>query len=190
MEENFSNTEVNTFVRNIEPRFNSFKKKIEKLAKKNNITFDEDVFMDTILHCMKTFPEKNATNDDVDTYFWIAFKQNTFSTFTRNKFKDIINLDNFADNTDIDIIDEEYNSDIDKIIDLIKSEVRSEFGEKIYEAWILHICKNCSYAELESIGYEGLNLHNEFRQIKRHISGKFIKKNKKIRVLLTENNFI
>ena len=188
MEKKCSNIEVNTFIHNIESRFNSFKKKIEKLSKKNNITFDEDVFMDTVIHCSETFPSKNATNEDIDTYFWVAFKQNTFSTFTRNKFRNSVNLDNFAD--DIDIIDEEYNNDIDKIVDLIKNEVRNEFGDKIYEAWILHICRNYTYEELESNGYEGLNLHNEFRQIKRYITGKFIKKNKKIRVLLAENNII
>lgn len=188
MEKKCSNIEVNTFIHNIESRFNSFKKKIEKLSKKNNITFDEDVFMDTVIHCSETFPSKNATNEDIDTYFWVAFKQNTFSTFTRDKFRNSVNLDNFAD--DIDIIDEEYNNDIDKIVDLIKNEVRNEFGDKIYEAWILHICRNYTYEELESNGYEGLNLHNEFRQIKRYITGKFIKKNKKIRVLLAENNII
>lgn len=186
MEDICSETKVNVFIHNIEPRFKSFKKKIEKIAKKNNIIFDEDVFMDTIIHCSETFSTDNATDLDVDNYFWVAFKQNSFSNFSRNKFRDSINLDNFAD----DIIDEEYNSDIDKIVDLIKTEIKAEFGEKIYEAWLLHICNDYSYNQLDLCGYEGLNLHNEFRQIKRHICNKIIKKNKKLRVLLEENNFI
>ena len=43
------------------------------------------------------------------------------------------------------------------------------------------------YLECE---YAGLNLHNEFRQIKRHICNKFVKTNKKLKTLLIENNFL
>lgn len=176
----------NVFIRNIEPRFKSFKKKIEKMSKKYNVEFDEDIFMDTIISCMQTFSTKDATDTDIENYFWIAFKQKTFSNFSRNKFRDTINFDNFGD----DIIDEYYNKDIDEIVDLIKSEVKAEFGDKIYDAWILHVCNDYTYIELEKIGYEGLNLHNEFRQIKRHICNKFVKTNKKLKTLLIENNFL
>lgn len=157
-----------------------------KLANKNKLTFNEDVFMDTIIRCMETFSVENATDMDVDNYFWKAFKQNSFSNFSRNKFRDTVNLDDFGDN----LIDEDYNTDIDEIVDLIKNEVKNEFGETIYNAWILHICNGHTYTELEENGYDGLNLHNEFRQIKRHISNQFVKKNSKLRRLLTENNFI
>lgn len=187
MKKTISNA-TDAFFNNVKPRFNSFKKKVEKLSKKYNIIFDEDVFMDTIIHCNETFSTDNATDLDVDNYFWVAFKQNSFSKISRNKFCNTINFENLVEEDDI--IDEEYNNDIDKIVDLIKNEVKNEFGEKIYDAWLLHICNNYSYSELDLCGYEGLNLHNEFRQIKRHICNKFIKKNKKIRVLLEENNII
>ena len=32
-----------------------------------------------------------------------------------------------------------------------------------FATWILHVCYDYTYAELEQRGYEGLNLHNEFR---------------------------
>lgn len=186
MKEICLNANANIFFRSVEPRFNSFKEKMVKLANKNKITFNEDVFMDTIIRCMETFSTENATDLDVDNYFWKAFKQNSFSNFSRNKFRDSVNLDNIGDN----LIDEEYNADIDEIVDLIKHEVKNEFGETIYNAWILHVCNGFTYAELEENGYDGLNLHNEFRQIKRHISNQFIKKNTKLKRLLIENNFI
>ena len=159
------NDNVNIFFHNVEPRFESFKKSMKKMAMKNGISFDDDVFMDTLVSCSQTFSNQNATNSDIDNYFWIAFKQNSFSKISRNKFSDTVNFDDFGDN----LIDELYNADIDEIVDLIKNEVIHEFGNDIYNAWMLHMCEGYTYTELEKCGYKGLNLHNEFRQIKRHI---------------------
>lgn len=186
MENVYLNAQVNKFFHNVGPNFELFKRKMEGRAKKHKIPFNEDVFMDTVLRCMTTFSKENATDTDIDNYFWKAFKQNSFSYFTRDKFRDTMNLDDFED----DIIDEEYNPDIDEIVDLIKTEVQKEFGPQIYDAWLLHVCNNYTYTELEKCGYEGLNLHNEFRQIKRHICNKFVKENNKLKTLLAENNFI
>lgn len=166
--------------------FKTFKEKIIKLSVKNNIEFNEDVFMDTIVKCMTTFSNDNATNVDAEHYFWKAFKQNSFSYFSRNKFKDTINFDIFGDG----ISDVKYNADIDEIVDLLKSEVEREFGRQICDAWILHVCYDYTYTELEQRGYEGLNLHNEFRQIKRYILNKIVKENNKIKTLLKDNNLI
>ena len=185
MENIYSDDNANIFFRNIEPRFNSFKKKIIKLAKKNDIVFDDDVFMDTLIKCQETFINKDATDIDVDLYFWVAFKQNSFSNFSRNKFRDTVNFDNFEDQ----IFDEEYNSDIDKIVDLIKNEVKNKFDKEIYDAWLLHVCDGYTYIELEENGYKGLNLHNEFRQIKRYIQ-KISNNSNSLKRLLRENNFI
>lgn len=186
MENNCATDKVNAFFHNVEPRFESFKKQIIKMAAQNGIPFDEDVFMDTIIRCTTTFSNYNATNKDVDAYFWTAFKQNCFSNSSRDKFKNSVNLDN----TNIDVLNDEYNSDIDEIFTLITNEVKNKFGENVCNAWILHICNNYTYAQLEENGYKGLNLHNLFRQIKRYIKQKFIIKNTGLTNLLRENNFI
>jgi hypothetical protein len=167
--------------------FNTFKKKIMKLAAKNDIKFDEDVFMDTIVKCLTTFSKDNASNKDVENYFWTAFKQNSYSYFSRDKFKDSLDFDIFGDGI---YNDANYNADIDDIVDLLKNEVEKKFGKDICEAWFLHVGENYTYAELEKRGYEGLNLHNEFRQIKRHICKRFVKNNNKLKTLLKDNNFI
>lgn len=184
MENDSLDYNVNLFFHNIEPRFNKFKSKIKKLAHNNNIIFDEDVFMDTLIKCMSTFSTENASDVDIDNYFWKSFKQNSFTNFSRDKFRNTVNFDDFGDNILID----EYNADIDEIVDLIKNEVKDKFGDDIYSAWILHVCNDYTYTELEENGYEGLNLHNEFRQIKRYICQKLINKNKKLKMLLVENN--
>ena len=70
-------------------------------------------------------------------------------------------LDKINDNSN----DCVYSDDIDEIVEIIKKEVKENFGEKIFDAWLLHICNGLTYEELEC-EYAGLNLHNEFRQIK------------------------
>ena len=183
---NLNDKHVNVFFNNVEPRFNEFKKTIERMARESNMFFDEDVFMDTIIKCASTFSNQNATDSDVNHYFWVAYKQNSFSNFSRNKFRDTVNLDDFGDT----ILDDDYNVDVDEIIDLIENEVRNKFGEQIYKAWILHVCYDYTYKELDICGYKGLNLHNAFRQIKRYICQKFANENKTFNRLLKENNFI
>ena len=109
--------------------FKSFKTKMMRLAAQNDINFDEDVFMDTIIKCLTTFSKDNATDKDIENYFWIAFKQNSYSYFSRDKFKDSVDFDGFKDS----IENAEYNADIDDIVDLLKSEVEKEFGKEICE---------------------------------------------------------
>ena len=180
-------TQMKAFFQSVNgAEFKSFKEKIMKRSAANNIEFNEDVFMDTIVRCLTTFSKEDATNIDVEHYFWRAFKQNSFSYFSRNKFKDSIDVEIFGDG----ILNTEYNADIDEIVDLLKNEVEKEFGSQICDAWILHICYGYTYTELEQRGYEGLNLHNEFRQIKRHIFNKVVKENNKLKTLLKDNNLI
>ena len=187
MESTCLGAQMKAFFQNVSgDGFKAFKNKIKKLSAANNIEFNEDVFMDTIIRCMTTFSKDDATNVDIEHYFWRAFKQNSFSYFTRNKFRDAINFDVFGDG----IINDEYNADIDEIVDLLKNEVEKEFGTQICDAWILHVCYGYTYSELEQRGYEGLNLHNEFRQIKRYINNKIIKNNKQLKTLLKDNNLI
>lgn len=190
MEENIFEHKTNVFFDNVTPRFKSFKNKIKKLAQENKISFDEDVFMDTIIKCSNSFSNQNTTNSDIDNYFWTAFKQNSFSNFSRNKFREMMDIEDIGDDVENNIFTDEYNTDIDEITDLIRNEVKIKFGKDIYDAWMLHICNGCTYAELEKCGYKGLNLHNEFKQIKRYICQKFIIKNHKLNKLLKENNFI
>ena len=177
------NPSVNAFFNNIESRFDSFKNKIKKLSYKNNIGFDEDVFMDSILRCSEAFKNENATDIDVDNYFWKAYKQNMISSCTRDKFKNSVQIDKIAVDNNVCV----YSDDVDKIVEIIKKEVKENFGEKIFDAWLLHICNGLSYEELEC-EYPGLNLHNQFRQIKRHITQKYVHKNPELKSLLNDNN--
>lgn len=178
----------NIFFRSVNNRFKSFKTKIKRLSHQSKIVFDEDIFMDTIIRCYETFSNCQATDDDIDNYFWKAYKLNLYSSFSKSSNVSEISIEEC--DSPFNIIGDEYNSEIDEIVSLIKEEVKEKFGYKIFDSWILHICNGYTYEDLENEGYSDLNLHNEFKKIKRYILNNFIKKNNKIKNLLIENNLI
>ena len=83
----------------------------------------------------------------MDRYFWTAFRQNILSAKTRNKFKEVVQIETIAERID----ESEYNADIDELVVIIENEVRQEFGNEIYEAWYLHICDGKTYKEVATI---------------------------------------
>ena len=179
------NLDTNRFFSNIESRFDEFKTKIIKYSKKCNIDFDEDIFMDTILHCAETCPDDCYDNSSVDNYFWISYKQNVLTSKYRNKFKDSIDIDTSG----IDIIDTNYNEDIDYIVDIIKDDIEMKFGRDVCEAWILAVCEGWSDTELESIGYRIPNMMKTFDKVDAFVKN-LAKTNSELKRLLYENNFI
>lgn len=185
MKSNTLVTQNETFTEYTKSNFNELKKRIENRCKKEKYTFDEDMFMDTVVKCLTNCPKNKTSKVDIENYFWKAFKQNLLSKLSRDKYRDLIDFDDCDD----DIIDEEYNEDIDKINEILKNAIITEFSQEIYDAWLLHVCNNYKYTELENNGYKGINFHNEFRQIKRYVD-KMIKNNSTLKRLLYENDLI
>ena len=174
----------NPFFTNVEPRFNSFKEKMQKMASKNKIVFNDDVFMDTLIRCMNTFMNENPTNADVDKYFWVSYRQNLTNSIARDKFKNKTDVSALGDMLD----DDKYNEEIDTLAEMTENAIRERFGDRVYEAWKLHVCDDLTYKEITNLGYEDLNLHNEFREIKRYMTGKDLKLNPQYTKLAKENN--
>lgn len=176
----------NPFSTNVEPRFKTFKEKIQKMATKNKIMFNEDVFMDTLIKCMTTFTNENPKDSDVDKYFWVAYRQNCLNVISRNKFKNTTEVSTLGDILD----DDKYNEDIDTLAEITENAIKEQFGERVLEAWKLHVCENKTYKEITKLGYEDINLHNEFREIKRYMTSKYLKKNPEYTKLAKQNNII
>lgn len=168
----------NCFFRNIEKRFDLFKNKMKILCSEKHIVFDEDVFMDTIIRCSKTFRKEGVTNIDVDKYFWKSYKHNCYSKKSRDKFSDVVEIDDIVDVDEIEFdrdYDDVNNSYYSEVIDRIKSSIKKHFGERIYNAWILHVCDDYTYEHLNMCGYKDINLHNEFKKVKIYIRNFFEK---------------
>lgn len=180
-------TQNKTFANYVESNFNKLLKKIQNKSKQEKLAFDEDVFMDTIVKCLTSIDNNIITDSDIEKYFWKAYKCNVLSKLSKEGFKDVLQIDELND--DDDVADEEYNEDIDKIVNTISLKIKEEFGVEIYDAWILHVCHDYTYNELEKQGFNATVLHNKFRQIKRYL-GKSMKNDKCFITLLKENNFI
>jgi hypothetical protein len=179
------NLDTNRFFNNIESRFDELKTKTIKYAKKCNIDFDEDIFMDTILHCAEVCPDECYDNASIDNYFWVSYKQNVLTSKHRNKFKDSIDIDEPG----VDVIDVIYNEDIDYIVDIIKDDIESKFGRVICEAWLLTVCEGWSINELESVGYRIPNIVKTFEKVDAYVKN-LSKTDSELKRLLYENNFI
>lgn len=174
----------NPFFVNIEPRFDSFKEKMHKMASKNHLEFNDDVFMDTIIRCMSTFTNENPRDVDVDKYFWVSYKQNLLNHIKRNKFRNKTDITSANDLLDDDI----YNNDIDVLAGMTEQAIKDEFGDRVFEAWRLHVCEDLTYKEIARLGYDDINCHNEFREIKRFITGKYLQSHPEYARLAKENH--
>ena len=174
----------NPFFTNVEPRFKTFKEKIQKMATKNKIVFNEDVFMDTLIKCMNTFINENPKDSDIDKYFWVAYRQNIINTISRDKFKNTTEVSALGDMLD----DDNYNEEIDILAEMTEKAIEERFGHRILQAWKLHVCEDLTYKEIAKLGYDDINLHNEFREIKRYMTGKYLKTNSTYAKLAKENN--
>lgn len=179
-------TQNKMFTNYVESNFNKLLKKVQNKSKQEKLAFDEDVFMDTIVKCLTSIDNNIITDSDMEKYFWKAYKCNVLSKLSKEGFKDVLQIDELNDD---DVADEEYNEDIDKIINTISLKIKQKFGVKMYDAWILHVCHDYTYNELEKQGFDATVLHNKFRQIKRYLE-KSIKNDKCFITLLKENNFI
>jgi hypothetical protein len=99
----------------------------------------------------------------------------------RVRYNEVAFASNLVGNYEVYI---EYNAKTD----MCENAIREHFGDRVFEAWKLHVCDNLTYKEINKLGYEDLNLHNEFREIKRYMTGKFLKNNMQFTNLAKENN--
>ena len=133
---------------------------------------------------MTTFTNANPKNADVDKYFWVAYKQNLSNHIKRNKFRNTTDVTTIGDLLEDDV----YNEEIDTLAIMTENAIREKFGDRIFEAWKLHVCDDLTYKEIAKLGYDDINLHNEFREIKRYMSEKYITKNPEYARLAKENH--
>ena len=128
-----------TYVAN---NFKTIKNKFELQIKRVGLSFDEDIFSDTILKCNEKLKESNINDKEMLYYFWMAFKNNTLREigYIRN---------NTTDQIPEDIIDEYDDEKID-LFDVVTKLIIDEFGEEIYQLFSLH-ANGMTYEELYKI---------------------------------------
>lgn len=133
--------------------------------------FDEDLFMDVFINCHNKLLDKLMTKSECIKYYWVAYlnkykteksKESRFIGFEDIKEqKSILNTYNYNP-----IIDNDYN----QIIEL----VRNKFDKDYVDAWLLHICDDKSYKELNDMGYN-FKFNDIFKRINKYVRKEFKK---------------
>lgn len=148
-----------TYVAN---NFKTIKNKFELQIKRVGLSFDEDIFSDTILKCNEKLKESNINDKEMLYYFWMAFKNNTLREigYLRN---------NTTGQIPEDIIDDDDDEKID-LFDVVTKLIIDEFGEEIYQLFSLH-ANGMTYEELYKITKQE-NLKYTFRKVREYVRGK------------------
>ena len=135
-------------------------------AYNHGLKYDYDVFADTYDKCHNTLINKNIKKDDAIRYFWASFSNNLKRLNKKTKYTPtIVDLNENCNQ----IIDTEYNETKFQIADIIKSKIINKFGKKSFDIWYLHFIDGKTYEELIDMGYDNINFHNLFRQIRYYI---------------------
>lgn len=142
------------------------------------LPFNEDVFHDTLMKCDATY--KDDVNDiiKVRAYFWTAFKMNTIKHYSR--LKPTVDI---TECYALGLADEEYESDIDEFVDIVKESLYEEFGQELSDIWLRHVEKGDTYDELKD-DCPVKNIHYQFKKIRKFIREELPKKNPRFREML------
>lgn len=152
------------FLEYIGNNFDKVKNKFEEYITNMGHTFDEDVFSETLLKCDTKMKDKEITGSEMQSYFFMAFKNNTLreKKYARNNTTDKI-PENLLEE---EPYDEEVINDITRLI-------IENFGTELYGLFLLH-ANGKKYKELEEMTTLK-NLKYKFRKIR-----EFVRKNYKL----------
>jgi ATP-dependent Lon protease len=165
----------------LEKRFHEIILNFKKASRRHNITFNEDIFMDTYIKCCERLNEKDLDENQIIQYFWVSFVNNTKKSYRNNKIT--VDIDEYEEV--LDIIDEPYDDRRLRVYDIITKYVETKFPDD-YKMWYLHFAENKSYNELKKLGYENVNFHNVFRNINNYIKNNLPKQNKEYKTIINE----
>lgn len=151
--------------------------------------YDEDVLSDAFISCNTALKDKYLTKEEAVKYYWTAYINNLKSKSAKNSntiyISDISYNDNiFEQYKDIDIMDEQYNEDVDILYNYIMSKVEEKYGEYETRIFELHICQGVHTKELIEMGYTDVNFEYLTKKIKRYIKTHIIKNDSKVQELL------
>ena len=160
------------FLNHISDNLDEIKKNFKTGLSKQGYLFDEDVLSDVILKCNDKLSDKNIDKKDSIKYLWVSYINKLKNNIKRNK-EDVGLPINF------DMIDNEYDFDIDELYNYIVNRVRNEFGDVISNAWIDYFCHSKTSKDIIKI----YKIDNNFQYILKKIK-KFILDD------LKQNNYI
>lgn len=152
-------TKDNSFMESISNHFNSIKEDFRCKITRIGLSFNEDIFSDTIIKCNNNLKDRKCNQNDMISYFWQAFKNNTLRElyYSRNKLTDELSIDIKDDIQENNLID----------FDRVSKMIIDEFGCDLYQLFVLH-ANGTSYEELDKLT-DIHNLKYKFRCIRKYV---------------------
>lgn len=166
---------TDTFANIIAEKFEEIRDNFKKGLANKGYIFDEDLMNDAFISCNNTLKDNKLTEKEAIKYYWTAYI-NKFKTAEANK-KPIVSFDDIVEGYDtdideeIDVVNEPYNEDIDKIYNIILDEIRDNYGLKLAYIWELHVCYGKTPKQIRSMGIDDEINYNSFcKKVKRFIN--------------------
>lgn len=150
--------------------------------KSKGYPWDEDIMNDAFLSCYNSLKDKKITKQYALKYYWVSYI---------NKLKTKLNKSSLIDYKEDmteefeDIETKKYDSTIDRIYDIIITELQDHFGVRKASIWEMYTCQGMSSKNIKASGLNCINNYAYFtKQIKRYIKKHIVLKNKELKELL------
>lgn len=153
----------------ISSNFNEICKNFKIGLKKQGYKYNYDILADTFIRCHNRLQGKLMSKKEAIKYLWVAYINRLKNEY--NKSDKLIDLPE-----EFDIVDDEYDVNIDKLYNHITSEVRKKFGDKITSLWVDYTCHNKTYNNIIEENPDINSFQYTLRKIKKFINNEIIKR--------------
>ena len=123
-------TDAELFLNHINENYTKLKWKYYRFCIENHLSWDEDIYSDTILKCYETIEKKgkmqNNTPYGIESYFFLAFKNNIRNEqrYCRSRLRD----KNISSDNINDLYEEWYNQNNDTATKKIEKDLFQDFS--------------------------------------------------------------
>lgn len=161
----------------IASNYEEIKRNFKSGLRDRGYDWDEDLMNDAFISCNSALKDKPIDKKDAIKYFWTSY----INKYKTKKSKEI----STESIEDVDIEDVTYDKDIDRIYDIIISELQDRFGIRKAYIWDLYVCQGKSAKAIRSMGFDDIDNFIYFnKQIKRYIKKHIIPSNKELYELI------
>lgn len=133
--------ENGTFIDIVSIKYKDIRISFNNWSKNRQLVFDEDSFNDAFIKCADHFKDTIITYNDAIKYFWTAYIHTVMNNKKHNSFSTELS-------ESIDVIDSNYNEDIDKLYNIIIKDIQQKFGDDAVQLIHNHFIHNTKDKQL------------------------------------------
>jgi hypothetical protein len=174
---------MDTLANLVANNFEEIRKNFRSGLKDKGYPWDEDIMSDAFVSCMTTLKDRLMSKQEALKYYWVAYINKYKTASSKSK---ILSYEEELDDV-INIKDESrpYDKTIDKIYDIILSELQDHYGIRKAYIWEMYVCKDIPSKEILAMGFKDVKNFAYFtKQVKRYIQNHIIPQNKELQELI------